>query len=53
MGFDLDPLAVKQCRVKTTPIRDLDMLRRLSESIAAAARDALGKPGLDVYISGN
>ena len=51
VGFDLDPLAVKQCRVKTTPIRDLDLLWRLSESIAAAARDILGKPGLDDYIS--
>ena len=51
MGFDLDPLAVKQCRVKTTPIRDLDLLWRLSEGIAAAARGILGKSGLDDYFS--
>ena len=51
IGFDLDPLAVKQCRVKTTPIRDLDLLTRLSENIAAVARDGLPDTDTDEYLS--
>ena len=51
IGFDLNLLAVKQCRVKTTPIHDLDLLTRLSENIAAVARDGLRYTDLDGYLS--
>ena len=46
IGLDLDPLAVKQCRAKTTPIDDIDLLHRLSASIVANAYDTLAMPEL-------
>ena len=47
IGLDLDPLAVKQGKVKTTPIRDLDLLNILAANIVANAYDFLATPELD------
>lgn len=52
IGLDLDPLSIKQCKVKTTPIDDVDLLNRLSESIVASAYDVLTMPQLEDRLSG-
>ncbi len=51
IGLDLDPLAVKQCRAKTTPIRDLDLINRLAAGIVANAYDTLAMPELEHSLS--
>jgi DNA modification methylase len=51
MGFDIDPLAVKLCRVKTNPIQDYDLLERISANVVASALDILGSTYLDEAIA--
>lgn len=43
IGCDLDPLAVRQARVKTTPV-DGDLVRAAGERVIAQARAALSNP---------
>ena len=52
IGLDLDPLSIKQCKVKTTPIDDVELLNRLSNSIVASAYDILAVPELEDRLSG-
>ena len=47
IGLDLDPLAIKQGKVKTTPIRDIDLLNRLAANIVVNAHEFLATPELD------
>lgn len=51
IGLDMDPLAVKQCAAKTTPIDDIDLLNRLSAGIVASAYDILATPELEDSLS--
>ena len=52
IGLDLDPLSIKQCKAKTTPIDDVDLLNRLSDGIVASAYDILATPELEDRLSG-
>ncbi len=47
IGFDIDPLAVRLCRVKTTPIADLSLLERLAQNVVACALELLGTPEVE------
>ena len=51
IGFDLDPLAAKQCRAKTTPIKDMMLLERLSASVVHLTREIIGGPQVDEWLS--
>ena len=51
IGLDLDPLSIKQCKAKTTPIDDVELLNRLSAGIVASAYDVLATPELEAELS--
>lgn len=47
IGVDIDPLAVKVCKVKTTPIGDLGLLGRLADNVVGCANDLLSGDQID------
>ena len=51
IGLDLDPLSIKQCKAKTKPIDDVELLNRLSAGIVASAYDVLATPELAAGLS--